>query len=74
MTQSLSYFTCTLGEAVAWNEDHPRPWRTIIELLEYRTTTCPDLPAVGFANFSASYDDGFMSKSTTVLTHDCDRI
>lgn len=46
----LTYFTCTLGQAIQVNQNQPAPFETITEFLDYQAQRAPDRPAVGFPN------------------------
>lgn len=48
MMEYISYFTCTLGQAIQVNRNEPAPYKTITEFLDYQAQTAPDRPAVGF--------------------------
>ncbi|KAF2725695.1 acetyl-CoA synthetase-like protein [Polychaeton citri CBS 116435] len=47
MMPSLTYFTCTLGQAASGGLQQPH--RTIPAFLESKNAECPNLPAIGFA-------------------------
>lgn len=44
----LNYFTCTLGEAAAWNADHPHPFHTVNHLIDEQAEDLRQRPAVNF--------------------------
>jgi len=52
-TKDASYFTCTLGEAQAYN----RPFRSVNDLIEQQAQNAPDLPAVGFYRTTKTNSD-----------------
>ena len=49
-SQSVNYFTCTLGEAC----QAKRPYRNVDHLIEEQSRSNPDLPAIGFYTFSGA--------------------
>ena len=46
--KDLNYFTCTLGQAAAWNEEHPHSFQTVNDLIDEQAERFPNHPAVGF--------------------------
>lgn len=44
----LNYFTCTLGEAAAWNAHHPHPFHTVNHLIDEQAEDLRQRPAVNF--------------------------
>ncbi|KAL9587944.1 MAG: hypothetical protein Q9203_003237, partial [Teloschistes exilis] len=56
--ESISYFTCTLGQAIQVNRNEPAPYKTITGFLDYQAQTAPDRPAVGFPDPHGEVLDG----------------
>lgn len=46
--EQLTYFTCTLGEAAKWNENHPHPFETVNRLIDEQARELRQRPAVNF--------------------------
>lgn len=59
---SLNYFTCTLGEAAAWNAEHPHPFHTVSHLIDEQAEDLRQRPAVNFPG-GCFGDDGREMKS-----------
>ncbi|CAN8104298.1 unnamed protein product [Discula destructiva] len=45
---NLDYFTCTLGEAARWNQEHPHPFKTVSHLIDEQAEELRQRPAVTF--------------------------
>jgi hypothetical protein len=58
---TLTYFTCTLGQAAEQNRDRPRDFATVAEFIDVQARVHPDRPAIGFPITSSdpSYDWGY---------------
>lgn len=43
-----NYFVCTLGQAAAFNEKNPHPFKTINDFIDHQAQQYPNRPAIGF--------------------------
>lgn len=49
-----NYFTCTLGQAAERKTTGDKSFETIIHLIDEQARSAPNLPALGFADYSSA--------------------
>lgn len=65
----LSYFTCTLGQAAKWNEQHPHPFQTVNHLIDAQANELRQRPAVNFPGSCYTGDGRAMKTGKALISY-----